>query len=322
VSVSVRAEREPASAAPSGAGDAGGPVTAPEARLNFRTIADLGALIAANLHRLARGIDVVAAVPRSGLLPASMIALHLNKPITDIEGLIAGRLLASGSRRGWGDPAEYLGTARHVLVVDDSVLTGTQLARVKSRLGELAVPHRFTYLGVYAAANSTSMVDLHFEVVEVPRVWEWNVMHHHVVLGSACVDIDGILCEDPTEEQNDDGALYERFLAQTPVMYPCTHRVACLVSARLEKYRRQTEDWLARHNVVHDELVLLDLPDKATRQRLGVHASFKAEVYRAHPGTTLFIESHRGQAQKIAQLSGKPVLCLPTREMFAGGGPG
>jgi uncharacterized HAD superfamily protein len=281
-------------------------------------VGDLGALIARSLHRLPRGIEVVAAVPRSGLLPASMIALHLNVPVTDIEGLMAGRLLASGERRAWGDPAEYLATARSVLVVDDSVLSGTQLGRVKQRLSGLSTPHRLTYLVAYATTHSAAMVDLALEVVDQPRVWEWNVMHH-VILERSCVDIDGILCEDPTEEQNDDGPRYERFMAETAPLYPSTRTIATLVSARLEKYRRQTEDWLGRHNVRYGELVLLDLPDKATRQRLGIHGSFKAEVYRARPHT-LFIESNRGQAESIARLSGKPVLCLPTREVFGGAG--
>ncbi len=290
---------------------------APAPALNFRSIADLGALIARNLHRIPRDVDVIAAIPRSGLLPASMIALHLNKPMTDVEGLLAGRLLGSGERRAWGDPADYLRSPRHVLVVDDSVLSGTQLTRVKQRLAELRVPHKLTYLSVYATTHSASMVDMHLEVVNQPRVWEWNVMHH-VILERSCVDIDGILCEDPTEEQNDDGPVYECFMRDTLPLYACTRRIGTLVSARLEKYRRHTEEWLAREGIQYAELVLLDLPDKATRQRLGVHGSFKADVYKARPHT-LFIESDRGQAEKIARLSGKPVLCLPTREVFGGG---
>lgn len=284
--------------------------------MNFRTVADLAAVISANLCRIPPGTDLIVGVPRSGLLPATLLSLHLNIPMTDVEGLVAGRLLKSGERRNWGelDGADYLARPRNALVVDDSVLSGNQLSRVKQRLAAAGLPHNLTYAAVYATPESTGLVDLHFEVVPLPRVWEWNVMHH-VVLENACVDIDGLLCNDPTDEQNDDGPQYERFLLEARPLYPCTRRIATLVSARLEKYRDLTERWLAANNIRYNELILLDLPDKATRVHLGIHASFKADIYKARPHT-LFIESNPRQAADIARLAAKPVLCLPARQMF------
>ncbi|TJV12977.1 MAG: phosphoribosyltransferase, partial [Mesorhizobium sp.] len=44
---------------------------------------------------------------------------------------------------------------------------------------------------------------------------------------------------------------------------------------------------------------------------LGVHGSFKADFYRKSDAI-LFIESEHQQALKIAELSGKPVLCVET----------
>ncbi len=83
------------------------------------------------------------------------------------------------------------------------------------------------------------------------------------------------------------------------------------LTSRLEKYRTLTEAWLAKHEIKYDRLIMLDLPSKAERQRLGAHGSFKAEFYRKSDAI-LFIESEHEQALKIARLSGKPVLCVET----------
>ena len=38
-------------------------------------------------------------------------------------------------------------------------------------------------------------------------------MIHSTSLENCCVDIDGVLCKDPTAEDNDEGPNYERFLS-------------------------------------------------------------------------------------------------------------
>ena len=73
-------------------------------------------------------------------------------------------------------------------------------------------------------------VDLYREVVEMPRVFEWNLMHG-TVLANSCMDIDGVLCLDPTDEENDDGERYLRFLSETPALLLPTAPVGWLVTS-------------------------------------------------------------------------------------------
>jgi uncharacterized HAD superfamily protein len=152
----------------------------------------------------------------------------------------------------------------------------------------------------------------------MPRVFEWNVMHREFLL-ECCVDIDGVLCVDPTPEQNDDGDRYLDFLAQTQPRFLPTCQIGHLVTSRLEKYRPATIDWLHRHGIEYRHLHMLDLPDGQIRRMLNAHAGFKAQVYRKARKTSLFIESERPQAIEIAQLSGKPVLCFSSQELFQPG---
>ena len=58
--------------------------------MNYRSVNDLNHCIVANLHRLPRDIDLVVGIPRSGVLAASLIALHLNLPLVDLDGFIEG----------------------------------------------------------------------------------------------------------------------------------------------------------------------------------------------------------------------------------------
>jgi uncharacterized HAD superfamily protein len=127
---------------------------------------------------------------------------------------------------------------------------------------------------------------------------------------NACVDFDGVLCLDPTKEENDDGPHYRQFLREAlPLMLP-TLPIGAIVSSRLEKYRGETEEWLHRHGVRYNELFLLDCASGEERQRLKPHAQFKASVFRSNPFYQVFIESDPGQARQIASLTGKSVICV------------
>lgn len=51
------------------------------------------------------------------------------------------------------------------------------------------------------------------------------------------MDIDGVLCADPTPEENDDGEKYRHFLLNTPPLFIPKVTIGTLVTSRLEKYR-------------------------------------------------------------------------------------
>jgi uncharacterized HAD superfamily protein len=280
--------------------------------VNFRSIADLNDAIIRGLPKIPQDVDLVVGIPRSGLLAATIVACHRNLPLTDLEGLIDGRLLPS-FKRPQQPEARGLAFAKKVLVLDDSILSGRAMALTRDRLAEARLSCQIIYAAVYAAPECRSKVDLYFEEIHGRRVFEWNLMRSKII-SESCVDIDGVLCFDPSEDDNDDGPRYQRFLAEAqPLLLP-TERVGWLVTSRLEKYRRLTEQWLERHGVRYGELVMLDLSDKAARVAEKPQAKFKAEAYR-RTGAALFVESSPRQAAEIAEATGLPVLCTHTRQM-------
>jgi uncharacterized HAD superfamily protein len=269
------------------------------------------------MHRIPRDIDIVVGIPRSGMLPASLIALHRNLSLTDLDGFLEGRILQPGIRRKKPglretDPAAW----KNVLVVDDSIGTGGTLAETRARLTVAAGDRNIFYCAVYGVKRRHPGVDLIMEVCPLFRAFEWNLMHHPFLLANTCLDIDGLLCVDPMSEENDDGPRYERFLQNAqPYLVP-TVPVGTLVSSRLEKHRAMTEDWLHRHGIQFGELYLLDLPSAVARRRLKAHAPFKAEVYRSKKDAWLFLESNLSQAEAIAAQTGKAVICTTDMVLF------
>jgi len=285
--------------------------------VNYRSIADLAQCIRDNLGRFPGDVDLVVGIPRSGLLAASIIGLNLNLRVTDFESYVADTPLPGSNTRSLrGEQFNLPSAARHVLVVDDSINTGASLRRVRDRVSALHRSQKVTYCSVYASVAALQEVDICLESIGNLRSFEWNMLHRPM-LDRCCLDIDGVLCADPTAAQNDDGDAYVAFLLNAAPLALPSYRVGHLVTSRLEKYRQHTETWLREHGVAYDALHMLDLPDAATRRRLASHASFKAGVYRQLSETVLFVESEPRQAAEIARISGKPALCFRTQQLYS-----
>jgi uncharacterized HAD superfamily protein/hypoxanthine phosphoribosyltransferase len=285
--------------------------------MNYRSIANLSHTIRANLHKLPEDIDLIVGIPRSGMLVANIIALNLNLKFCELNHFINDIPLQHGQQRR-SRYANLLkpSDARHVLIVDDSISSGESINTVRAKIEMMHFKPKLTYCSIYVTPNMTTRTDIYLEIVKHPRFFEWNLMHRES-LSECCVDLDGILCVDPTEAQNNDGPAYLKFLANaTPLVLP-SYPIGHIVTSRLEKYRKETEQWLAAHGVIYNKLHMLDLPDAETRRRLNCHASFKAEVFKNQNDTGLFIESEPQQAMQIAKIAGKHALSFSTQELFA-----
>jgi len=278
--------------------------------VNYRSISDLNQLISQQLDKVPFTVDLIVGVPRSGLLAANLLALKRNLPLTDVAGLCEGRLLQSGQR---GNKFRFE-NVKYALVIDDSVYSGASINVAKNQIVNAKLPFRVDYATVYIAPGAQEHVDIFFEECSLPRVFEWNIMHHEVIK-NACVDIDGVLCRDPFDDENDDGDKYLHFLRTVSPLVVPTGVIKTLVTCRLEKYRNITEEWLTFNGVRYGELIMLDMPDGETRRRWGKHGEYKGEIYR-RSSACLFIESNVSQACKIADIAMKPVLAIDVNQMI------
>ncbi len=276
----------------------------------YRNVADLNRIILKRLNIIPRDFDLIVGIPRSGMLPANLLALYLNRPYTDIHSFINGHIYKAGARSQFFDIKDF----KKVLVVDDSIASGSAMDKCRESLKHLEKDFSFSFCAIYVIPGKEKTVDHYFEVVPLPRYFQWNILNH-TSLEKACFDIDGVLCTDPTEEQNDDGEKYRDFILNAPPLFIPGSKIGTIVTSRLEKYRKETETWLAANNVKYNDLVLLDLPDKEARMRANSHAVHKAKTYMNNQ-YILFIESSLSQAIEINRITKKPVLCTENFEMI------
>lgn len=260
-----------------------------------------------------RQFDLVVGLPRSGMVPAYILGLHLNTNVTDLNSFILNNELKSGHTRDKNNALRFPHDAQRILVIDDSISSGGSLKKDLALIpGELL--NKVTTCAVYSDRKERSDVDLFCLYLPQPRVFEWNIFHRDSI-SQSCFDIDGVLCVDPTEEQNDDGEIYIDFILNAKPLFIPSYKVKTLVTSRLEKYRVETETWLKKYNVQYDNLVMLDLPSKEERQRLNAHGKHKADYYKSSDAV-LFYESEYEQSIVISKASGKPVYCVDENIMI------
>lgn len=280
--------------------------------LNFKNFQEMTNTIRKNLHILDSDFDLIVGVPRSGIIPAYLIALFLNKQVCSLNEFINNLVPLKGER----PILEIENKKRKILIVDDSIQSGKALNKTKELIEKANLPDcEFKFCCVYATETSKDLIDYHFETVEQPRLFQWNYLNSYYSKFT-CFDMDGVLCVDPTDEQNDDGEKYIDFIKNAKPLYIPTYKINAIVTSRLEKYRKETEEWLKKHNVQYEHLYMLDLPTATERQQLGCHAEFKAKIYGKKENCSIFVESNRKQAMKIAEITGKKCICVETDECF------
>ncbi len=280
-------------------------------KLSFKTYSQLSKDIRQAIKLMPNDVDLVVGNPRSGMIPAYMIGAFLNLPVASLDEYLNDINTSSGDR-----PIVLRENKnKKVLIVDDSVDSGNAIKKIKNKLAKKNNSVEYIFFAVYATKKGKELIDYCAILCEQPRIFQWNYLYHSI-LGNSCFDIDGVLCLDPTSEQNDDGEKYEHFILNAKPLYIPNYKIKALVTSRLEKYRRETEEWLKKNNVQYEKLFMLNLTSKKERVEQMAHGKFKSEIYNNLNDCFLFIESEREQAIEIANLTGKPVICLSTDEMF------
>lgn len=273
----------------------------------YKSLSDMHKCLEYNVHRLPRDIDCIVGIPRSGLLAANMLALILNLPVTDFEGFLQGRLIKAGSTRALKNKISRKWQPTSVLIIDDSILSGRSFAQARQIIPKNKNV-KITFAAVYGRFSWHQEVDMVFEKVPTPRMFQWNYMHHPN-LEKCCVDIDGVLCHDPKQYENDDGPAYKKFLLTAKPLNIPTYKIGNIVTSRLEKYRAETEKWLSEHSIKYNKLFMLGVESAEERRKKNMHGSFKASIYKKTE-SNLFIESDINQSVVIAKMTKRPVLSV------------
>ena len=98
--------------------------------MNYRSISDLNQVILKRLYVIPRDIDLIVGIPRSGMFPANLLALYLNKPVTDLGSFINGHIYKAGERGQFFNVRQY----KKILIVDDSISSGSAIQKCKEQI--------------------------------------------------------------------------------------------------------------------------------------------------------------------------------------------
>lgn len=246
----------------------------------------------------------VVGVPRSGMLPASILATHLHLPLGEIDTSGRLRWLASGSRGG----GLLTAPAGSLVVVDDTVYGGNAMRRARQQLAGV----RAVFAAVYVRPEAADVVDLCSRVLPAPHLLEWNVANNGPFCGFAAdpatygtgvaTDLDGIICHDE----------FSGGPVGTPYIVPRKFPVRLIVTGRHARHRRTTEAALRGWGVRWDALAMLPDHVPLTTESAAAH---KAEHY-ARSGHGFFMESCPDQAALIHAATGKRVICPRAEKVF------
>src|ERR1035437_2702955 len=275
------------------------PAVWPEPELDQWTFVTTARLITDTLDlfgRLPPDLDGVVAIARSGLIPGTILATHLHVPLWSVSRTEGILWLGTGGRMGpdASTPMPAAPTPRHVLLLDDTAALGREMPRNTATVQSRWPGVRITRAVIYCAPAARSAVDLCAARLPGSHYLEWN--WENAGHGQRCAyDFDGILCRDFTAAECADEATYRAVMAFiSPKFLPRRTPVPLIVTARPESTRALTEDWLDRHGVRGERLVMRDFAIDPSRGWTRHLAEYKAWHYD-RSGCILFAESDVAQ---------------------------
>lgn len=290
--------------------------------IKFIRSADFQEHIKILVGKIPPNVTAVAGVARSGLSAATMISMYLHLPMITIRQTMQD-IVQTGN--GW-----RLGGSKHVdpatervVVIDDTCMTGNSIKHIRPLLDA----NFKNYLIGTVYCNPTALVKPDIFAVELgwPHLLEWN-MFNSIISPTMAVDFDGVLCRDCDPWQDDDGPKYDEFIrTAVPLYTPRRSAIPLIVTARIEKYRRPTEEWLVRHGIRWNKLVMHPAKTLQERMRTDI-AGYKArhfsawvaqETAKRHPGPHVFVESDDRQAQRIGKITGMLTICPHTGNVYS-----
>jgi len=267
-------------------------------------------------------VDAFVGIPRSGLIPATILALQRNVRLTPLQLLynqpvncIFKTKLRSNNPAVKRRPKHIQG---RICIIDDCCSAEmSTMNEVKRKIANLDCPLKIIYASVYRAAK-TCNIDYYHRQVPQPRMFQWNFFRHfnmHYTMW----DMDGAICEDWTKKEADDVEAYAKFVQEAKPKVIPEHPILAVVTNRLPRWSTHTKKWLEHHEVLPHRLVMSPYKDTTQRDAKDKpRGSYKARVYK-DSCACLFVESDVRQARVIANGSGKVVLTLDENRLVLPG---
>jgi hypothetical protein len=148
-----------------------------------------------------------------------------------------------------------------LLIVDDTAWHGIAMEHIWRLAAGRWPGAQIVTAVIYAHPQTLHLLDFVGCSYAGPHYLEWNLFNTaHVdpaVGGGLVSDLDGILCRDIAPDDDDDGPRYLAAIRNAlPIQRPNRRPIPMIVTARLEKYRSETETGLRRAGIRRQRLAM------------------------------------------------------------------
>lgn len=286
----------------------------------FLTVADLANDAVKLASLIPPDVKGIVGVARSGMTPANIVSTMLHLPVMALRQTKNDLIPVGNGWRMGGNAHVGISESAKVCVVDDTCMTGNSFLAINPLLK--STYKDYVTAAIYVNPLAKKKPDLWVHDLEWPHLLEWNLWNS-VLSPNCATDFDGVLCHDCQPWQDDDGKNYINFIENAIPKY-VTRKVAIplIVTARIEKYRPQTEAWLRKHGIKWHRLVMH--PAKTLRQRNRDDiAAYKARHFEKWaskhtpiPKPSMFIESDDNQSRRIHDLTERLVVCPSSAKVY------
>lgn len=238
--------------------------------------------------------DLIIGIPRTGMIPATLAAVHLNLPLATPDGFLQGRM--------YNGKFTKKKQIRRVLVVDDSIAAGVTITNILTRLKK-TYPHTTFKIGCPFGMRRSTHLNNHPGVEIGTTIFEFDIMHFKPE--KVGTDMDGVLCEDPPKGINQEN-LVLHYRNANPLNIP-SYKLDFIATGREEKHRKVTEAWLKKHGIKYAELIMRKPGETAERT--------KAQAILTHK-PYWFWESNKYSAVNLHLRTGCRVLSFEEMRLY------
>ncbi|PYZ95082.1 phosphoribosyltransferase [Salipaludibacillus keqinensis] len=281
--------------------------------MNYTSYLDLRNVIKKNLSILqTKKFDLIVGIPRSGMVPAYIIAQYLNIKCCDLHSFIRN----TQQELNETSPLQYPHDCQNVLLVDDCISSGGSMANSLEHIPENK-RIKITTLAIYSSKKSRNDIDIFFEYHPGPGVSEWHLFHCGIVK-KYCINIEGVLCLEPSDDQKTNNSNYIEYILNAPPLIVPSGKVNCLITNRPEKYRNETHSWLEKQGIEYDNLIMSQEFPEINANFWEEATKYKAHIY-SQSKNELYVSYDKKESQKIHDLTRKPVYCMETNEIYSKG---
>jgi orotate phosphoribosyltransferase len=248
----------------------------------------------------------ILGVARSGLLPATIISAAIHKPVYSIN-----QKTLEITNLGGGSRFDDLKTGSIVYLIDDSSWTGNSTCELKNLISE-KIKDKIKTVSIYTSHLAYKKVDIYSRLIHPWHLFEWNL--YNTAYNNA-YDIDGLICRDFKPEEDDDGEIYKKVMKNMKLtkIQPRKKPVV-FITARLEKYREETEKWLLDNEFKIKELIMGPWQTKQERELINM-GEWKAAQFNKCDAD-IYVESSDYLAKEISKHTHKLVICPESKSVY------